>query len=129
MVMRSGGPRGTAGGDATGHAEMEQQQTVRIELDQDVLATAAERADQRAVQSRSKGWWERPPQIGPAQLRPQDPASADPQRQAAPDSLDLRQLGHRSHNYRTPRIGAPRRARRQRAIFLPDGRGLDKRGC
>src|SRR6516165_10224601 len=106
MVVRSRRQPRMAGGDAAGHAEMEQQQTVRIELDQDVLATAAERADQRTVQSCSEGRWKWPPQIGPAQLRSQDPASADPQRQAAPDRLDLRELGHRSANYRGPGIGA-----------------------
>src|SRR6516162_6723669 len=95
MVVRSDGQRGAAGGDAARHAEMKQQQTVRIELDQDVFAAAAERADQRAVQSRGKGRRKWPPQIGPAQLRSQDPASADLQRQAAPDSLDLREAGDR----------------------------------
>src|SRR6516164_286576 len=119
MVVRSGRQRRMAGGDAPGHAEMEQQQTVCIELDQDVLATAAECADQRTVQSRTEGRWKWPPQIGPAQLRSQDPASADPQRQTAPDRLDLGQLGHHSANYRMPGIAAPWRAPRQRAIFLP----------
>ena len=59
---------------------------------------AAECADQSPVQSLGECRRKRPSQIGSPQLRPHDPPSANPQCQTAPDSLDLRQFGHRSAN-------------------------------
>ena len=75
---------------------MQQQHAVRVQLDQDVLSAAAEGTDLRAVEPLGERRRKRPTQIKPAQLRPHDPASADLQRQAAADSLDFGQLGHRS---------------------------------
>ena len=69
-----------AGGYAPGHTEMEQQETVRVELDQDVLAAAAECADPSALEASSKLRRKRPPQIRPTQLRLHYSAPGDPYR-------------------------------------------------
>ena len=98
MVVRRVRQCGAARRDPPGHAEMQQQKSVRIQLDQDVFPAPAERADARAVEARGKGGRKRPPQIGPAQLRLHDAAAAHLQGEPAPDRLDLRQFGHRSSN-------------------------------
>ena len=83
-----------AGRNPARHAEMEQQQPVRIELDQDVFSPPAERADLRAVEPSGEGRGKRSPQIRPAQLGLQNAAPAHLQCETAPDRLDLRQFWH-----------------------------------
>src|SRR5262249_30877513 len=68
---------------------------VRTELDEDVLAAPAERADPRAFEpcrERRRKW---APQVRPAQLGPHDPPPAHHPREAAPHRLDFGQFGHR----------------------------------
>src|SRR5260370_16550355 len=96
MVVRCVRQSGAAGRDSPGHAEMQQQKSVRIELDQDVLPAPAQRPKLCAVEPCGKGRRKRPTQIRPAQLGVQDAAAAHLECETAPDSLDLRQFGHRS---------------------------------
>ena len=96
MVVRRSGMSALADGDAPRHAEMQQQQSVRVELDQDVFAAPAERADAGAVEPLGEHRRKRPAQIGPAQLGPHDAAAGHPQREAAPDRFDFGQFGHRA---------------------------------
>src|SRR5271169_3998853 len=100
--------RRIAGGDPPRHAEMKQQQAVRVELDQNVFATAGECADPGAVEPLGQCRRKRPAQIGPAQFGAHDPAAAHLQREAAPDRLDFGQFGHSTDGFRTlrPRRGA-----------------------
>src|ERR1700724_1258358 len=95
MVVRCVRQSGAARRDPPRHAEMQQQKSVRIELDQDVFPAPAERADACAVEPRGKGRRKRPPQVRPAQLSVQNAAAAHLQGKTAPDRLDLRQFGHR----------------------------------
>src|SRR5215472_12685795 len=94
MVVRCVRQICRAGRDPSGHAEMEQQEPVRVELDQNVFSAPAERADACAVELRGERGWKRSPQIRPAQLGMQNAATAHFKREAAPDRLDLRQFGH-----------------------------------
>jgi demethylmenaquinone methyltransferase / 2-methoxy-6-polyprenyl-1,4-benzoquinol methylase len=94
MVVRPGRERSGAGGDAARHAEVQQQQTVGVQLDQDVFAAAVERADPRAVEPGREIRRKRPAQIAAAQQGANDATAADPCREAAPHRFDFRQFGH-----------------------------------
>ncbi len=96
---------------------MEQQQAVGVELDQDVFAAAAERADLRAAEPLGQGRRKRPAQIGAAQFGAHDPAAAHFQRQAAPHGLDFRQLGHCDRWF--PRLSAAAWRARPDGGYLP----------
>src|SRR6516162_944213 len=61
--------------NAAGHAEVKEQQSVRIELDEDVFPAAADLADPCSVEARRERRRKRPAQIGPAQFRAYDAPS------------------------------------------------------
>ena len=60
MVVRCVRQSGGARRDPPGHAEMQQQKPIRIELDQDVFPAPAERADPCAIEPRGQGGRKRP---------------------------------------------------------------------